>query len=302
MARRASERSSRRHSRRLRARRGRRRRRLPGRARARRAASPRWDAAAPTPARWRWRRRSRPTAATSIPMSTASTRPTRASCPRRGAWTRWPSRKCWRWRRSGAKVLQVRSVEVALMHDVPTYVRSSFDDPDHPGEWHADLQRGGHCGSPGRHRHRLLARRSADHACGASPTSRASRRACSCRLAEAGINVDMIVQTSPQDNMTDMTFTVGAADYDRARALLEKREGDIGYAAIVGARRMSPRSRRSASACAATPASPRAPSGAVRKRHQYPRHHHLGDQILGADRRGLHRTRGAHAAHALRPR
>ena len=44
------------------------------------------------------------------------------------------------------------------------------------GERHADLQRGGHRGSPGRHRHRLLARRSADHACGASPTSRASRR------------------------------------------------------------------------------------------------------------------------------
>jgi aspartate kinase len=55
-------------------------------------------------------------------------------------------------------------------------------------------------------------------------------------LAEAGINVDMIVQTISQDNMTDMTFTVGAADYDRARALLEKTRSDIGYAAIVGAR------------------------------------------------------------------
>ena len=55
-------------------------------------------------------------------------------------------------------------------------------------------------------------------------------------MAEAGINVDMIVQTISQDNMTDMTFTVGAADYDRARALLEKTRSDIGYAAIVGAR------------------------------------------------------------------
>src|SRR3712207_7781598 len=32
----------------------------------------------------------------------------------------------------GAKVLQVRSVELAMVHGVPTYVRSSFDDPDDP--------------------------------------------------------------------------------------------------------------------------------------------------------------------------
>jgi aspartate kinase len=35
----------------------------------------------------------------------------------------------------GAKVLQVRSVELAMVHNVRTYVRSSFDDPadPHPG-------------------------------------------------------------------------------------------------------------------------------------------------------------------------
>src|SRR6476646_4434324 len=32
----------------------------------------------------------------------------------------------------GAKVLQVRSVEIAMVHKVPTYVRSSFDDPADP--------------------------------------------------------------------------------------------------------------------------------------------------------------------------
>ena len=32
----------------------------------------------------------------------------------------------------GAKVLQVRSVELAMVHDVRTFVRSSFDDPDAP--------------------------------------------------------------------------------------------------------------------------------------------------------------------------
>src|SRR5437588_622700 len=33
----------------------------------------------------------------------------------------------------GAKVLQVRSVELAMLYKVPTYVRSSFDDPAAPG-------------------------------------------------------------------------------------------------------------------------------------------------------------------------
>ncbi|TIX25610.1 MAG: aspartate kinase, partial [Mesorhizobium sp.] len=33
----------------------------------------------------------------------------------------------------GAKVLQVRSVELAMVHRVRTFVRSSFDDPDAPG-------------------------------------------------------------------------------------------------------------------------------------------------------------------------
>ncbi len=32
----------------------------------------------------------------------------------------------------GSKVLQVRSVEIAMVHQVPTYVRSSFDDPKNP--------------------------------------------------------------------------------------------------------------------------------------------------------------------------
>ena len=33
----------------------------------------------------------------------------------------------------GAKVLQVRSVELAMVHKVRTFVRSSFEDPDAPG-------------------------------------------------------------------------------------------------------------------------------------------------------------------------
>ena len=78
------------------------RRRLPG-ARAPTTASPRSGAAAPTPAPWRSPRRSRPTAATSIPTSTASTPPTRASSRRRAGWPRFRSRKCSKWPRSAPR-------------------------------------------------------------------------------------------------------------------------------------------------------------------------------------------------------
>ncbi len=135
----------------------------------------------------------------------------------------------------GAKVLQVRSVEVALRHDMPTYVRSSFDDPDNPKSGTLICKEEDIMESQvvtgvafSRDEAQLTLRRVAD-----KPGVAA---AVFMPLAEAGINVDMIVQTVSEDNMTDMTFTVGAADYDRVRALLEQAKGDIGYAALAGAK------------------------------------------------------------------
>ncbi|KHL25014.1 aspartate kinase [Croceibacterium mercuriale] len=53
-------------------------------------------------------------------------------------------------------------------------------------------------------------------------------------LAEAGINVDMIIQNVGRDKgETDVTFTVPLADLARAQALLEDRRGSIGYNRIV---------------------------------------------------------------------
>jgi aspartate kinase len=49
-------------------------------------------------------------------------------------------------------------------------------------------------------------------------------------LAEAGINVDMIVQNISEDGkLTDMTFTVPSGDIDKALAALEKIRADIGF-------------------------------------------------------------------------
>ena len=53
-------------------------------------------------------------------------------------------------------------------------------------------------------------------------------------LAAASINVDMIIQNVGRDKgETDVTFTVPQADLPRAQALLEDRRGDIGYNRII---------------------------------------------------------------------
>jgi aspartate kinase len=133
----------------------------------------------------------------------------------------------------GAKVLQVRSVEVAMVHKVPTYVRSSFDDPDNPGEGtlicneedivEAQVVTGI---AFSRDEAQITLRNVAD-----KPGVAA---AVFMPLAEAAINVDMIVQVVSEQGTTDMTFTVPSADYERAFAILEKLKADIGFESMAG--------------------------------------------------------------------
>ena len=53
-------------------------------------------------------------------------------------------------------------------------------------------------------------------------------------LADAGVNVDMIVQSSSHDGRrADITFTLGKADMDRAVSALEAARGDLGYARLL---------------------------------------------------------------------
>ena len=55
-------------------------------------------------------------------------------------------------------------------------------------------------------------------------------------LAEANINVDMIVQNVSDDGrFTDMTFTVPATDLDRTVKVLEDAKPQIGYSDLRGA-------------------------------------------------------------------
>ncbi len=134
----------------------------------------------------------------------------------------------------GAKVMQVRSVELAMMKKVKTFVRSSFDDPENPqpGTLICDeediVEQQVVTGIAfSRDEAQFTLRRVADRPGVAA--------AIFLPLAEAGINVDMIVQVASDDTVTtDITFTVSAADFDRARSILEKTKPQIGYAALQG--------------------------------------------------------------------
>jgi aspartate kinase len=52
-------------------------------------------------------------------------------------------------------------------------------------------------------------------------------------LAEAQVNVDMIVQNVSADGSTDMTFTVGRADLPRVQAVLAEHRDSIGSDTVL---------------------------------------------------------------------
>ncbi|HEX4765722.1 MAG TPA: aspartate kinase [Lichenihabitans sp.] len=134
----------------------------------------------------------------------------------------------------GAKVLQVRSVEVAMNHNVKVFVRSSFDDPADPkpgtlicGEEDIMEQQVVTGIAFSKDEAQLTLRRVAD-----KPGVAAS---IFVPLAEAGINVDMIIQVVSDDTTTtDLTFTVPAADFERARAILVGARDSIAYGELQG--------------------------------------------------------------------
>jgi aspartate kinase len=135
----------------------------------------------------------------------------------------------------GAKVLQVRSVELAMVHKVKLFVRSSFADPANPqpGTLICDeediVEQQVVTGIAfSTDEAQITLRRVAD-----KPGVAA---AIFVPLADANINVDMIIQVVSDDTTTtDLTFTVPAADFERARSLLERAKDSIGYQSLQGA-------------------------------------------------------------------
>lgn len=134
----------------------------------------------------------------------------------------------------GAKVLQTRSVELAMNHGVPVQVLSSFDDAigsELPGTMVVDEEDiveheivSGVTYS--RDEAKITLMRVADRPGVAA--------AIFGPLADANVNVDMIVQNVSEDgSSTDMTFTVTRGDLDRAMEILRERKDELGYTDLV---------------------------------------------------------------------
>jgi len=136
----------------------------------------------------------------------------------------------------GSKVLQVRSVELAMVYKVRTFVRSSFADPGAPGM-------GDFLNPPGTlicDEDEIVEQQVVTGIAYAKDEAQISLRRVADRpgvaagifrpLSEANINVDMIVQNISEDgSRTDMTFTVPSGDVDKALAVLEKNRGTVGF-------------------------------------------------------------------------
>lgn len=140
----------------------------------------------------------------------------------------------------GAKVLQVRSVELGLVHDVPVFVRSSFVKPE-------DIDP--HGTPPGTlicSEEEIVESQVVTGIAFSKDEAQISVRRIEDKpgvaasifgpLADANINVDMIVQNVSEDGRyTDLTFTVPASEFTRAQDVIAKAKDKIGYERIDSA-------------------------------------------------------------------
>jgi aspartate kinase len=123
----------------------------------------------------------------------------------------------------GARVLQIRSVELAKKFRVPIHVRSSFSTND--GTWVVEEEKG------------------MDSALVSGVTCEKNEAKITILqvpdrpglaaqiftpISEANIVVDMIIQNAGADGNTDLTFTIPRSDSKKAVALVEKTAGEIG--------------------------------------------------------------------------
>jgi len=129
----------------------------------------------------------------------------------------------------GAKVLQTRSAALAMSHNVRLQVLSSFADV--PGTLVVDEDEiveqrivSGIAYSPDEAKITLRRVKDRPGVAGAIFGS----------LADAAVNVDMIVQNVTEDGeTTDLTFTVGRTDLDRAAKVLDGIKEDIGFTDMI---------------------------------------------------------------------
>ncbi len=137
----------------------------------------------------------------------------------------------------GAKVLQVRSVELAMVYGVRVLVRSAFDAPD--------AAQDGTIGTLICDEEEIVEQKTVTGIAYSKDEAQLTLRRVEDKpgvaaavfgpLADAGINVDMIVQNVSEDgSTTDLTFTVPIAEYERATRVLEGLRETIGYRLMQG--------------------------------------------------------------------
>ena len=130
---------------------------------------------------------------------------------------------------AGAKVLETRSVAMAMRHNVNLQVRSSFtsDEGTMVVDEDNDMEKQKISGI-------AYSRDEAKVTLVGLPDKPGIAATIFEKLAENHINVDMIVQSaSPDKSRTDITFSVGALNAEKAVACLKIIESDLEYKDIV---------------------------------------------------------------------
>ena len=118
---------------------------------------------------------------------------------------------------TGAKVLEIRSVEFAKKFSVPVHVRSTFSDAQ--GTWlvseeesMTDVLVSGVACDKNEAKITLIR----------VPDQPGLAARIFGPIAEAHIVIDMIIQNASEDGTTDLTFTVPKADHKKALSIMEK--------------------------------------------------------------------------------
>ncbi len=129
----------------------------------------------------------------------------------------------------GAKVLQTRSVELAMRYKMPIHLRSSFDLV--PGtvvtEEDEKMERAAISGvAYNRDEAKVTIKGIPDHPGIASNVF--------SPVADAGINVDVIVQNVSEKGHTDITFTVPRSDYEQTMKIMSGIRKDVDASDLTG--------------------------------------------------------------------
>lgn len=129
----------------------------------------------------------------------------------------------------GAKVLEIRAVEFAMKYNVPVYVRSTFSD-----------KRGTMVVAETKDMEKVLvsgvaySKNEARVTIKKVPDRPGVASSIFKPVFESGIVVDMIVQNTSEDGLTDITFTVPKPDFYRTMKLVGRVAQEIGAEKVMG--------------------------------------------------------------------